>query len=112
MGLRLSRIDATSAPDLLLNMSAAIQHPWALAVAGLACVPVYGAWGRLLFGSWRSGIAALGWVFTRDKASFFRGDYVDDKFAEIRLMAWLVLCGITMAAAYKGLSLVIEMLGI
>ena len=92
-------------------MSGEVQHPLLLVLSAAASIPLYRTWASLLFGSWQKAPASVRWVFVRDTKPFERGDYVDDKFAEIRLIVLLVLCGVTIWAVYAGVSHVAHWLG-
>ena len=87
-----------------------IEHPVLLVLLAIALVPVYGIWAWALFGSSRGAIDAIRWAFARDGKSFLEGNYVEDKFAELRLLALLGLCGLSVAAAYRGVVVLLQLL--
>ena len=92
-------------------MSGDVQHPLLLVLSIATSIPLCRTWASLLFGSFQKALGSVRWVFIRDTKSFERGDYVDDKFAEIRLAALVVLCGITIWAVYTGVSRIAHWLG-
>ena len=80
--------------------SFSVDHPLLLAAMAVCCLPIYGLWAWALFGSTANALRAVRWVFVRDHKSLFRGDYTEDKFAEVRLGVLAALCVVTVAASY------------
>ena len=78
------------------------DHPVLLAVLAIACLPTFGLWAWLLFGSTDNALRAARWPFIGDTRSLLRGDYVEDKFAEVRLGLMVVFYAATVAAVYTG----------
>ena len=88
-----------------------LEHPVLLVLTVVACIPLFRSWAALLFGSWKNALASIRWLFVRDRTSFVRGEYVEDKFAEIRLAVLLLLCGATVLAVYTLVARVALWLG-
>ena len=81
-----------------------IEHPWLLALSVVLSAPLVRAWAILLFGSVRRSAHAVRWVFRRDSHSLVRGDYLEDKLAEVRLALLLVLSGVAVIAMYEAIQ--------
>lgn len=90
-----------------MDLLSKIDHPILLAALVLACVPVYGLWAWVFFGSVAKAAGALRWVFVRDTKSFLEGDYVEDKLAEWRLAALAGCCVASVVAAYQGVLVIL-----
>lgn len=68
------------------------EHMTALIVLIAANIPLYFYLGKLLFDDWDGFGEALGYLFTPDTYSFFRGEGADDFFATFIFHIFLALC--------------------
>jgi len=94
----------------MMDLLESIDYPLLLILLTVFCIPLYATWAAFLFGSWQKAILAVRWVFIRDSKSFMEGDYIEDKFAEVRLAALLIACLMTIAAFYKAVTEMIQWL--
>ena len=88
-----------------------IDRPWLLALSVVLCIPFFRTWAILLFGSVRRTVQALRCIFRRDSDSFLRGDYIEDKLAEVRLALLLVFSVATVIATYQAITRLIAWVG-
>jgi hypothetical protein len=61
-------------------------------VLGVVNLPVYFVLGTAIFRSWEDFGEAVSYWIKPDFWSLFRGEYVEDMVAEIKLGIWLALC--------------------
>ena len=71
-----------------------------LVVLGVVNIPLYLLIGKILFGSWTDFGEAVRFWFTPDIFSMFRGEYMDDWAAELKLGLFIVVCGGCVYAEY------------
>ncbi|RQW01877.1 hypothetical protein EH223_13915 [candidate division KSB1 bacterium] len=71
-----------------------------LAILIVLNLPLFGALASMLFG--KDGIfGAIRYLFIPDLISAFRGEYWDDKWAEIMFSLWLFLCAALVYSEYN-----------
>ena len=68
------------------------QHPGLLAA------------GWVVFQQWDEFFECVGFWFTPDIISLFNGEYIDEKWAKLRLLLWVVLCGLSIFGEYSLLT--------
>ncbi|MCK5861920.1 MAG: hypothetical protein KAH38_05510 [Candidatus Hydrogenedentes bacterium] len=62
-------------------------------VLGITNIPVYFFWAWLIFKDWDDFKTSLLFWFTPDVISLFRGQFFEDRWAEMKLGFWLACCG-------------------
>ncbi len=63
---------------------------WIILVA--ANIPLYWLVGWVLFKDWENFWDCLKFWLTPDIISLFRGEWIEDQWAQVKLSLWLVLC--------------------
>ena len=63
---------------------------WIILVA--ANIPLYWLVGWLLFKDWENFWDCVKFWLTPDIISLFRGEWIEDQWAQVKLSLWLVLC--------------------
>ena len=63
--------------------------PIALIILAVLNLPLYFFWGKFIFDDWSGFLDALKFWLTPDSWSFFRGEALDDWFAEMKLFIWV-----------------------
>ena len=77
-----------------------MQHP-RLAVALLALnLPVYAAIWRAFFGDWSAFREAVYFWFTPRWLDWWRGELTEDSWANLKLLVFLLVCGLTVVSEY------------
>ena len=80
------------------------DHPLLLLILIVLNLPVYRILMEVIFGDKDGLTESIGYWFTPDIFSAFKGTYWDDQWAELKLGLYLVLCVLTVAAEYTGIS--------
>jgi hypothetical protein len=62
-------------------------------ILGVGNIPIYILLGKLLFEDWEGFKEAVGYLFTPDFWSFFEGEWLEDRWAELKLGLFVILCG-------------------
>ncbi len=74
------------------------------AVSGLvATVIVMAVLFKPLFGDWEEFVECIKFWFTPDIFSLFTGEYLEDRWSELKLVFWLVCGLLSWAGTYAGL---------
>jgi hypothetical protein len=58
----------------------------------VANIPLYWLVGWILFKDWENFWDCLKFWLTPDIISLFRGEWIEDQWAQVKLSLWLVLC--------------------
>ena len=70
-------------------------------VLGVLNLPVYFGLGWVLFRTWQDFWDSIRFWITPDIFSLFRGEFLDDWFAELKLGVWIAACaGCVFGEAY------------
>ena len=64
-------------------------------------IPLYYAVGKLLFEDWESFFEAIGYWIRPDFFSALAGEFWDDWWAELKLLAFLAICGFVVYLEYQ-----------
>ena len=64
-------------------------------------LPVYVVLGRLFFGSWGDFLRVLRFWFTPNIISWFRGEYWEDRAAELLFGVYLLCCAVVVFGEYR-----------
>ncbi len=62
-------------------------------VCGIIDIPLFILIGKLMFGSWEDFWEAIKFWLTPDIWSAFSGEYWEDRWAEMKLGFFILLCG-------------------
>jgi hypothetical protein len=79
-----------------------------LGVLVAANIPVYWLLYKMLFGNAEELLQAIAYWFTPDVFSLFRGEYMEDWWAEVKLGALISLSGAAVWFEYVGLASVLS----
>jgi hypothetical protein len=63
---------------------------WAWALLAMANTPIYLLWGRALFGGWSGFGEALEYSIKPDILSWIQGNGLDDLWAEVKLIFFIL----------------------
>lgn len=75
-------------------------------------VPVYRRAFSLCFGDMEELQECLGYLYRLDLASFFRGEFHHDMYAEFKVLLFLAICGGAVAIEYYIVLMALELLGV
>jgi hypothetical protein len=75
-----------------------------LVVLGVLNVPLYVLIGRVLFEDWSGFWESIKFWLTPNFISFFRGEYWDDVWSELKLWYFVVLCVIAVVVEYLSIN--------
>ncbi len=63
-----------------------------LVVLALVNIPLYLFLGKMLFGNWDGFVEVIRYVIMPDILSLFKGEYLEDYWAELKFFCFIVLC--------------------
>jgi hypothetical protein len=69
-----------------------------------ANIPVYILYGKMIFKDWEDFGEAIGFIFKLPLFAALDGEYWDQRWAGMKLLAWLSLCFITIYLEYTKLG--------
>ena len=75
---------------------------WVIAGCAVINIPIFLAIGSMFFGGWAGFKQALLYSAKPDLLSAMDGEYWDDKWAEIKLNVFFVVCVLIFVAEYAG----------
>ncbi|MBT3378248.1 MAG: hypothetical protein HN742_38350 [Lentisphaerae bacterium] len=64
-------------------------NPVVLIIIAILNLPLYFFWGKFMFSDWAGFMDAIKFWLTPDSWSFWRGEAMDDWFAEMKLFFWI-----------------------
>lgn len=73
---------------------------WGWLILISANIPVFIGIGWVLFSTWGEFFECVRFWITPDVISWFRGEWVEDWWAEMKLLIWLVMCAGCVAGEY------------
>ena len=82
--------------------------PMVMTAVVIVNVPLYLYLGRFFFGDWESFLRCVRFWFTPDALSFFRGEWDEDRWSEMKLGLFFLLCGLLVTCELGALA---KMLG-
>jgi hypothetical protein len=68
------------------------MEPLHTALVALVNVPVYVVIARVFFGDLDGFFRALRYLLTPDLLSWFRGDWLEDRWQSFKVALWAILC--------------------
>jgi len=84
-----------------------VDHPIALVVLALASWPFYRALGTLIFRNADDLHNSIYYWLMPDFISLFRGEWWEDQFASLKLLAFVSISGLTVGAEYAAVTRII-----
>ncbi len=82
---------ATGTPDLE-QLTGIKINPIVLIILAVLNVPIYFLLGKCMFDDWAGFLECMKYWVTPDSWSFFKGEALDDWFAEMKLFIWMAGC--------------------
>jgi hypothetical protein len=64
-------------------------------------IPLFIGVGWVMFSTWEDFFECIKYWLMPDIISWFRGEATEDFFAELKLLVWVVLCGVAVWGEYR-----------
>jgi hypothetical protein len=90
--------------EFIADIYRRFNHPVLLIILIIINVPIYRFLSELIFGRNGGLSESISYWLTPDITSAFRGEWINDRWAETKLLVYAVVCVLCVAAEYTGLS--------